>query len=132
MKKVSTMQQLIVLAAIFGALGVGLGAFGAHGLSAILEANGRAETFRTGTHYHLIHAVVLLAAAWLSTQVDSNLVLYAGYAFVAGILLFSGSLYILAIFNIGIMGAVAPLGGTAFIIGWVLLGVAAFQITPGS
>jgi uncharacterized membrane protein YgdD (TMEM256/DUF423 family) len=58
--------------------------------------------------------------------------LWAGYAFVAGILLFSGSLYILSIFDIGIMGAVAPLGGTAFIIGWVLLGVAAFQVNPGA
>lgn len=132
MGKRTKMQQLVILASIFGALGVALGAFGAHGLSAILEANGRTDTFHTGTLYHLVHAVVLLGAAWLSTQVDSNLVLWAGYAFVAGILLFSGSLYILSIFDIGIMGAVAPLGGTAFIIGWVLLGVAAFQMNAGS
>ncbi len=132
MGKRTTMQQLIILAAIFGALGVALGAFGAHGLSAVLEANGRTETFRTGTLYHLVHAVVLLGAGLFSTQVDSNLTLWAGYAFVAGILLFSGSLYILSIFDIGIMGAVAPLGGTAFIIGWVLLGVAVFQMNSGA
>jgi uncharacterized membrane protein YgdD (TMEM256/DUF423 family) len=126
-KSKRNMQQLIILAAIFGALGVGIGAFGAHGLAATLEANGRGETFRTATLYHLIHALALLGAAWVSTQFDSQFVIYAGYAFVAGILLFSGSLYVLAIFNIGIMGAIAPLGGLAMIAGWILLGVATLQ-----
>lgn len=121
------MQTLLLLAAFFGATGVAIGAFGAHGLSAILEANGRADTFQTGTIYHLVHAVALLGIAFVASQYDSQLVLYAGYAIVAGILLFSGSLYILAIFNMPIMGAVAPLGGTAFIIGWILLGVVAWQ-----
>ncbi len=121
------MQILLLLAAFFGAIGVGIGAFGAHGLSAILEANGRADTFSTGTLYHLIHAIALLGLGVLATQIDSDLLLYAGYAFVAGIFLFSGSLYILSIFDIRIMGAVAPIGGTAFIIGWILLGVVAWQ-----
>lgn len=121
------MQTLLLLAAFFGATGVALGAFGAHGLSAILEANGREDTFRTGAQYHLIHAAVLLATAFLASQIDSQLVSYAGWAFAAGILFFSGSLYILSVFDIGIMGAVAPIGGTAFIIGWVLLGIASMQ-----
>lgn len=121
------MQQMIILASIFGALGVGLGAFGAHGLADILEANGRADTFSTGTLYHLVHAVVLLGIGLVAYHIDSNLLRYAGYFIVAGILLFSGSLYILSIFDIRIMGAIAPLGGTAFIIGWVLIGIAAFQ-----
>lgn len=122
------MQQLILLAAFFGATGVALGAFGAHGLSDLLEANGRLETFRTGTQYHLIHAVALLAAAWVASQYgDNQYGLWAGYAFVAGILFFSGSLYILSIFDIPIMGAVAPIGGVAFILGWIFLGVAAWQ-----
>lgn len=121
------MQQMLILASIFGALGVGIGAFGAHGLSAILEANGRADTFSTGTLYHLVHAVALLGIGVAAYHIDSNLLRYAGYFIVAGILLFSGSLYILSIFDIRIMGAVAPLGGTAFIIGWVLIGVAVFQ-----
>lgn len=119
--------RFILLASIFGGLGVALGAFGAHGLSAVLEANGRSETFRTGTLYHLIHAVALLGVAFVASQYESSLVMWAGYAFVAGIFLFSGSLYILSIFNIPIMGAIAPLGGTAYIIGWVLLGVVAWQ-----
>ena len=121
------MQTLLLLAAFFGATGVAIGAFGAHGLSSVLEANGRADTFQTGTIYHLVHAVALLGIALLASQYDSQMVLYAGYAIVAGILLFSGSLYILSIFDMPIMGAVAPLGGTAFIIGWVLLGVVAWQ-----
>lgn len=121
------MQTLLLLAAFFGATGVAIGAFGAHGLSAILEANGRADTFQTGTIYHLVHAVALLGIAFVASQYDSQLVIYAGYAMVAGIVLFSGSLYILSIFDIRIMGAIAPLGGTAFIIGWILLGVVAWQ-----
>lgn len=121
------MQTLLLLAAFFGATGVAIGAFGAHGLSAILEANGRMDSFRTGTIYHLVHALALLGTALLMSQIDSQMLVYAGYAFVAGILFFSGSLYILSIFDIRIMGAVAPIGGTAFIIGWILLGVAAWQ-----
>lgn len=121
------MQLLLLMSAFFGATGVAIGAFGAHGLSAILDANGRADTFQTGTLYHLIHAIALLGLGVLATQINSQLLIYAGYAFVAGIFFFSGSLYILSIFDIPIMGAVAPIGGTAFIVGWVLLGVVAWQ-----
>lgn len=121
------MQLLLLMAAFFGATGVALGAFGAHGLADILEANGREDTFRTATLYHLVHALALFGLGILATQVNSSLLNYAGYAFVAGIVLFSGSLYILSIFDVRIMGAVAPIGGTAFIIGWVLLGVVAWQ-----
>lgn len=127
MNREKHMQTLLLLAAFFGATGVAIGAFGAHGFSAILETNGREGTFQTGTIYHLVHAVALLGVTFVASQYDSQLVLYAGYAMVAGILLFSGSLYILSIFDIRIMGAVAPLGGTAFIIGWILLGVVAWQ-----
>lgn len=127
MKRGSRMQVLLILAAFFGATGVALGAFGAHGLAAIFEANGRAETFRTGTIYHLVHAVAILAVALLMRDIDSSFLQWAGYAMALGILFFSGSLYILSIFDIRIMGAVAPIGGTAFIVGWILLGVAAWQ-----
>lgn len=121
------MQLLILMAAFFGATGVALGAFGAHGLADILQANGREETFRTGTLYHLVHALALFGLGILATQVNSPMLTYAGYAFVAGIFFFSGSLYILSIFDIRIMGAIAPIGGTAFIVGWVLLGVAVWH-----
>lgn len=121
------MQQLILLAAFFGATGVGLGAFGAHGLANVLEANARTDTFHTGTLYHLIHAVALLGAAWVASQYGSQYAVWAGYAFAVGIVFFSGSLYVLSIFNIPIMGAIAPIGGIAFILGWIFLGVAALQ-----
>lgn len=120
-------RQFIILAAIFGGLGVGLGAFGAHGLADVLAATGRAATFETASRYHMYHALALLGVAWLGTQVTSRAVAWAGYAFVAGIVFFSGSLYVLAIFDVGIMGAVAPIGGTAFVLGWVCIGVAAWQ-----
>ena len=117
-----TMQQLIILAAIFGALGVGIGAFGAHGLAARLEANGRMDTFRTATLYHLIHVLAILGAAWVSTQFDSQYAIYAGYAFVVGILLFSGSLYVLALWpGMRWLGPVTPVGGVLMIGGWATL-----------
>jgi uncharacterized membrane protein YgdD (TMEM256/DUF423 family) len=121
-------RSFILLAAVFAFVGVALGAFGAHGLAATLTANGREGTFRTANLYHMIHALALLGIAWAVTQYpDSSLVMWAGYLFVAGILLFSGSLYILAIFDIGIMGAVAPLGGLALLGGWALLFAAAWR-----
>lgn len=120
-------KQFITLAAILGATGVALGAFGAHGLAGILEANGRADTFETASRYHMYHALAVLGVAWLSTLYTGRLIAWAGYLLVAGVVFFSGSLYILAIFDVGIMGAVAPIGGTAFVLGWVLMGVAAWQ-----
>lgn len=123
-------RRFIIIGAILGALGVALGAFGAHGLESILEANGRVDTFETGSRYHIYHSLALLAIAWLSTMYSSKLIQWAGYLFVVGIIFFSGSLYILAIFDIGIMGAIAPIGGTAFIIAWGLLAWVAFQDKP--
>ena len=98
--------------------GVAIGAFGAHGLSAVLEANGREATFQTASEYQMYHALALLAVAWLSTRYEHRLVQWAGYLFTAGILIFSGSLYTLAIFDLGFMGAIAPIGGTALVLAW--------------
>lgn len=123
-------RTFIIIAAVMGAAGVALGAFGAHGLARVFEANGRAGTFGTAVQYHLIHAVVLLVVGLLGSQIDSRYVVWAGWLFVAGIILFSGSLYILAIFDVRIMGAVAPLGGTSFILGWLALALAAWQSSP--
>ena len=120
-------RQFIMLAALLSAIGVALGAFGAHGLEPILQANGRSDTFETASQYHLYHALALLGVAWLSTRYASRLIVWAGYLFIAGIILFSGSLYTLAIFDVGIMGAIAPLGGTAFIVAWGLVGWVAWR-----
>jgi uncharacterized membrane protein YgdD (TMEM256/DUF423 family) len=102
----------IRLAALFGASGVVLGAFGAHGLKALLAANQTQEVWHTASLYHLLHAVVLLWAA--ARQLAFRL-------FACGILVFSGSLYLLAVTGLKWLGAVTPLGGLLLIAGWLSL-----------
>lgn len=114
-------QLFISIAAIMGALAVGIGAFGAHGLKAVLEATDRTETFETAVKYHFYHALVLLVLAiWMRKEALKPLKL-SFYFFVAGIFIFSGSLYVLSLTGITWLGAITPLGGLAFIIGWLSL-----------
>jgi uncharacterized membrane protein YgdD (TMEM256/DUF423 family) len=120
-------RMLVMAAAVAGLLGVALGAFGVHAIRDRLVANDRLDTYETAVQYHLIHAVALLGAAWVAQTYPSRWTRWAGVGFIAGIFLFSGSLYLLAIFNLRFMGAVAPLGGASFLIGWALLGLAAWQ-----
>ncbi|MBZ0278802.1 MAG: DUF423 domain-containing protein [Anaerolineae bacterium] len=120
-------RNFVVIAAVLGAVGVVLGAFGAHGLSAILTVNGHTDTFHTATQYQMIHALALLGVAVAAQQWPGKLMQWAGYLFLAGVVLFSGSLYLLAIFDLSWLGAVAPLGGVALIGGWVCLGWAAWR-----
>jgi uncharacterized membrane protein YgdD (TMEM256/DUF423 family) len=116
------------LAAVFGFWGVGLGAFGTHGLSAYFSAHPDLEaTFRTATQYHLVHAVALIGAAWAAERYPGRWSRWAGYLFAAGIVLFSGSLYVLSLTDLRIMGAVAPVGGALLLGGWACLGRAAWQ-----
>jgi uncharacterized membrane protein YgdD (TMEM256/DUF423 family) len=77
--------------------------------------------FETGVRYHLIHALGLLAVAWASTRWASAVIRTAGWLFVAGILLFSGSLYAMCLTGVRGLGAITPIGGVAFILGWILL-----------
>jgi len=101
-------------------LAVGLGAFGAHALKDRLSPD-MLNIFEVGVRYHMYHAFGLLAVAWaISRWPESNLTA-AGWAFLAGIVIFSGSLYILSIFGIRWLGAITPLGGLAFLIGWAIL-----------
>jgi uncharacterized membrane protein YgdD (TMEM256/DUF423 family) len=110
----------MILGAVLGALGVAAGAFGAHGLKARVGPE-MLEVFETGVRYHLIHALALLAVAWASTRWSSAAIRAAGWLFVAGILVFSGSLYLLTLSGIRALGAITPIGGAAFILGWLLL-----------
>ena len=103
-------------------LGVILGAFGAHGLRERLTPE-MLVVFETGVRYHLIHGLGLLAIAWAASRWPDTYVNIAGYLFVAGILIFSGSLYVLAMTGIRWLGAITPLGGVCLIIGWGLLAV---------
>jgi uncharacterized membrane protein YgdD (TMEM256/DUF423 family) len=83
--------------------------------------------FETGVRYQLIHALALLAVAWAGTRWDSRAVAAAGWLFIAGIVLFSGSLYALCLSGVGSLGAITPFGGLAFIAGWLLLAWGAWR-----
>jgi uncharacterized membrane protein YgdD (TMEM256/DUF423 family) len=109
------------IAALLGFLAVALGAFGAHGLKDLLTRNGTALIWEKAVFYHFIHAVMLFVLAqrpsfrlgpWLS--------------FLIGIVIFSGSLYLLAVTNVRILGAVTPFGGISFIVGWLWLAICPF------
>ena len=112
--------------ALLCGLGVAVGAFGAHGLRERLTPEMLA-TFETGVRYHFIHALGLFAVAWAATRWPGTLVGAAGWLFVAGIVIFSGSLYLLSISGIRWLGAVTPIGGVCMIAGWVLLAAAALR-----
>ena len=114
----------------FGALAafvaVALGAFAAHGLKSRLDPIMLA-TFETGVRYHMYHALALLAVAWAAARWPSAAVNASGWLFVAGIVLFSGSLYALSLSGVRWLGAITPLGGLAFLVGWLCLAWAAWR-----
>jgi uncharacterized membrane protein YgdD (TMEM256/DUF423 family) len=113
------------LGALSAGLAVALGAFAAHGLRSRVSAEALAA-FETGARYHMYHALALLAVAWACARWPSAWTSAAGWLFVAGTLLFSGSLYLLAVTGVRALGAITPLGGLAFILGWLALAWAAW------
>jgi len=115
-------RGILVAAALLGAAGVALGAFGAHGLRARLDARAL-EIWETAVRYHLVHAVALLVLALSPVAASLR---GAGWLFVAGIALFSGSLYALALGGPRLLGPLTPLGGVAFIAGWLWIARVAF------
>lgn len=116
------MNQRITLvwACIFGATAVMIGAFGAHALKDTLEASGRLDTFETAVKYQFYHTMALLAVGIMMQHIQRKTLQYAALLFSLGIVLFSGSLYVLCATGLGALGAVTPLGGVLFIGGWVL------------
>lgn len=118
----------LLLSAFAGFTGVALGAFAAHGLKGRLTPEYLA-VFQTGTHYQLIHALALFGVGLLALHMPGRSVNLAGGAFAVGILLFSGSLYLLTLSGIGKLGMITPFGGVAFLIGWLCLGLAAWKLT---
>lgn len=107
-------------------LGVALGAFGSHMLRDKLSEY-YIDVYKSAVLYHFIHALALFVVAWLSTQGTDPRIHYAGISFVIGILLFSGSLYILTMTGIKWLGAITPVGGVAFLIGWILLFISQYD-----
>jgi uncharacterized membrane protein YgdD (TMEM256/DUF423 family) len=118
------MERTFLLAgAVAGFIGVAFGAFGAHGLRGRLSPEMLA-VFETGVRYQMYHALALLLTAIVAGRVDGRAVMAAGWLFVAGIVLFSGSLYVLAVTGVTAFGAITPIGGVAFLAGWICLAVA--------
>ena len=117
-------RTFLLVGALAGVVGVALGAFGAHSLRGRLSPEMLA-VFETGVRYHMYHALGLLLIAAIAGRIEGRLVVAAGWFFTAGIVLFSGSLYLLAATGITLLGAITPLGGIAFLIGWACLAVAA-------
>jgi uncharacterized membrane protein YgdD (TMEM256/DUF423 family) len=122
-------NQMLVVAGVLGALGVAAGAFGAHGLEGRLTPRDMA-IFETAVRYHLLHAVALVGVGILAMIRPQAGLGGAGWAFVAGIAVFSGSLYLLVLTQARWLGAITPLGGVALIVGWILLAVRAARWGP--
>lgn len=118
-----------VIGAFSGFLAVAMGAFGAHGLKSAradssLGIDYLLEVWQTATHYQIVHALAMFIIVYSLTQrVSRGWIIVAGWAFVAGSVIFSGSLYLLVLTEVKTWGAVTPIGGVAFLLGWVLLGV---------
>lgn len=119
-------RLFFALGSFFAFLGVAAGAFGAHALRDTLT-DARLDVFKTGAQYQLIHALALLAVGLAAVRWPGGLMTAAGWLFVAGIVLFSFSLYALAITDVKVLGAITPLGGVCFLAGWVCLGLAAWR-----
>ena len=124
-----TARLLLQLAALFGGLGVAIGAFGAHALHDTLARAGRLDTFETAVRYQFYHALALLAvgALWAARPELRGLGL-TGWLWLGGILIFSGSLYTLCFTGITKLGAVAPVGGLLLLAGWVSLALAVREL----
>jgi len=113
-------RMFFVVGSLFAFVGVAAGAFGAHGLKSHLSAE-MLSVFEVGVRYQMYHAFALIAAAWAQSKWPSALVIAGGWLFVVGTILFSGSLYLLSITGMRWLGMITPLGGVAFLAGWVCL-----------
>jgi uncharacterized membrane protein YgdD (TMEM256/DUF423 family) len=119
-------KTIIMAAAIFMALAVIIGAFGAHSLKQHLTEE-LLQTYKTGVEYHFYHALGLLLIGAISLYMPSGLLNWSAFFMGLGIIIFSGSLYLLAMTGIRWIGAITPIGGMSFIVGWLLLFFAAWK-----
>jgi uncharacterized membrane protein YgdD (TMEM256/DUF423 family) len=114
------------LGAVSGLISVAVGAFGAHALRHRISPE-YLTAFETAARYQMYHALALLAAAWAASRWPGALPKWAGWCFVAGTVLFSGSLYALALTGVRWLGAATPLGGVAFMLGWICLALSGLR-----
>jgi uncharacterized membrane protein YgdD (TMEM256/DUF423 family) len=125
------MRAWLLLAAFFAFSGVGLGAFAAHALKSQLTPE-YLGVFQTGVHYQMLHALALLGLALLTRQLPGRWLSAAGNLFTLGIVLFSGSLYALTLSGVSALGMITPLGGLAFLVGWLCVAVHAWRLAPST
>jgi uncharacterized membrane protein YgdD (TMEM256/DUF423 family) len=121
------MNNSIKIAAIFGALAVSIGAFGAHALKPMLIESGRLDTFETAVDYQFYHTLALLLIGLLRSKFETRKLVWASNAMIGGIIIFSGSLYLICLTGWGILGAITPIGGMCFIAGWLFIIFSAFS-----
>jgi uncharacterized membrane protein YgdD (TMEM256/DUF423 family) len=126
-RKFMQKQTSLLFAAITGGLAVAIGAFGAHALKPFLMEAGREATFELAVRYQFYHALALLATGNMKSESSPKALRYSSLFFFLGIILFSGSLYALCFTGFKMLGAVTPLGGMFFILGWVALGIAVYK-----
>lgn len=120
-------KTFLLIGSLNALLGVGFGAFGAHGLKGRLTPEMLAA-YQTGVQYHLYHALGLLLIGLIALHIPSSVwIKWAGWLVLAGIVLFSGSLYLLSLSGVRWLGAITPLGGAAFIVGWALCAVGVWR-----
>jgi uncharacterized membrane protein YgdD (TMEM256/DUF423 family) len=113
-------RVFFVLGALSAFIGVAAGAFGAHGLKDRISGE-MLTVFEIGVRYQMYHAFALMAVGWAQARCPSSIITTGGWLFVFGTILFSGSLYLLSVIEVGWLGAVTPFGGSAFLAGWVCL-----------
>lgn len=131
-------KRFLIFGGFAGATAVALGAMGAHYLDGLMQAGLITEkslnVFKTAAEYQMYHSIALLALALFTEKFNDPFFIKAGHCFITGIILFSGSLYllstanILGIHNVRILGPITPIGGLFFIAGWILLGIAGFRV----
>ena len=120
-------KLFLIFASISGFLSVALGAFGAHALKAKLTAEGTIDTYQTAVQYQFYHTLALLGIALLMTRIESSWLHYAGYSMTFGIVIFSGSLYLLCFTGMKWLGAITPIGGLFFLAGWACILITAIK-----
>jgi len=120
-------KTVIITGAVLGALGVVLGAFGAHALKETLTASGRLDTYETAVKYQMYHSLALVMLGIIMNQFEHRMLHYSAYSFIAGMVIFSGSLYILCATGISKLGAITPIGGLFLIAGWLLLALGIYK-----
>jgi uncharacterized membrane protein YgdD (TMEM256/DUF423 family) len=124
------MKLFLMLGSILMALAVAIGAFGAHGLSGKVTEKMLAN-WQTGALYHIVHALaIIIIGLTIAKFGNSGLLTTAGWLIIVGILFFSGSLYVMVLTNVKVLGAITPIGGVAFIAGWICYAVAVSKLIP--